>query len=118
MTHDLCLKKENKLTASHDFKIILQQGAQWIGSGLKIYYMLRVHGSKRIGISISRAKGCAVLRNRLRRILRETFRIYSSFPEVDILVVVTRRIQKDTMDTMRDVFLYALKDIEQLVKHI
>ena len=54
------------------------------------YFIVYVHPNDknypRLGLSISKKVGKAVVRNKLRRCLREYFRLHS-FPNIDIVVV-------------------------------
>ena len=67
--------KENRLVRKREFKGIYRSGKR-CSTGALIAYALRRQGdSHAIGFTVSRAVGGAVERNRVKRVLRETYRL-------------------------------------------
>src|SRR4051812_49147118 len=80
----------DRLHARHDFSAVFKQGQRYVASGLLMWVYRQPeptsHGP-RLGLAIPKAYGNAVQRNRLKRLLRETFRLNKSTlpPGVDLV---------------------------------
>jgi len=61
------------------------------GSGFSLIYLAGDQPWSRLGVSVPRKVGNAVRRNRIKRIVRETFRLYREiFPHSSDIVVTIR----------------------------
>jgi ribonuclease P protein component len=58
-----------------EFEQVYRQGKRFHGAGFSLIYHTNELGSNRLGISISRKIKGAVKRNRIKRIIRESFRL-------------------------------------------
>ncbi len=71
----LSFSKSRRLLANNRFRQVLHTGSR-AGDGLLVVYALgNEMEHSRIGISVGKACGGAVVRNRLKRLVREAFRL-------------------------------------------
>lgn len=70
----LTLPKRKRLTSNQQFKSVLDRGRRAGDGSLTLYAVSNRCGHPRVGISVGKSSGNAVVRNRLKRLLRETFR--------------------------------------------
>ena len=67
--------KRSRLTRSSDFQRVYRQGSSTASRFLVVHYFAQpARGEPRLGLSVSKKLGGAVVRNRVKRLLRETFR--------------------------------------------
>lgn len=87
------MKKALTLKKNHEFRRLYSKGASAAGSGLVIYCRKNRLGHNRLGITVSTKLGHAVVRNRARRRLRETFRLNGPMLRqgYDIILVARHR---------------------------
>jgi ribonuclease P protein component len=69
--------KASRLFRSTEFKLVRQSGKAWTGRHLVLAVLVRVDTDRaRLGIVTTRKIGSAVIRNRVRRRIREIFRLH------------------------------------------
>jgi ribonuclease P protein component len=69
-----CLSKLNSLNNSKDFTALYQKGLKWVAPSMIIYTTAAFKPDVRVGFSVSRKLGGAVVRNRVKRRMRELVR--------------------------------------------
>ena len=70
----LSFSKDKRLISSRQFKSVLDQGRRFSNSILTLYVAKNEFNYARLGVSIRKSFGGAVVRNRFKRLLREAFR--------------------------------------------
>ncbi len=66
--------KKKRLVSNKQFKAVLARGLRLSNGLLTLYMAENDCGYPRLGVSVSKSCGNAVVRNRLKRLLREAFR--------------------------------------------
>lgn len=81
-----------RLHKSSDYKLLFDKGVKQHTKHLIVFTMQKNDGPTRLGLTVSRKVGGAVVRNRIKRQLREIFRLSLSYnlKSTDIMVVVKR----------------------------
>jgi ribonuclease P protein component len=70
----LAFPKKKRLVGNQQFKAVLARGLR-VSNGLLTLYMAENDcGYPRLGVSVGKSCGSAIVRNRLKRLLREAFR--------------------------------------------
>ncbi|MEZ5962883.1 MAG: ribonuclease P protein component [Planctomycetota bacterium] len=69
------LPKCARLLTPRDFRRVYGRGRRLTGKQVVVVALPRREGSHRLGVSVSKDHGGAVRRNKLKRILREAFRL-------------------------------------------
>jgi ribonuclease P protein component len=76
---DFRFPADRRLKSSRQFDSVYRQGKRYKGKGYTIIVADNNREASRLGISVQKKTGNAVKRNRIKRIIRESFRL---FPEV------------------------------------
>ena len=90
------------LKMRRDFRRVYVKGQKKYTADLIIYTLLNYSKQTRVGISVSKKVGCAVKRNRARRIIKEAFRILKLNISRDIVVVAKPSILGKKMQNIYD----------------
>jgi len=86
--------KDERLKKKEDFKRILREGKVYALPPL-IVYIRKGAEKRKIGISVNKKVGSAVLRNRIKRLIREVYRLHRPYLPEDIeMFVIVRRSEK------------------------
>jgi len=71
----LTLPKNHRLVRNHQFKAVLDRRRRASDALLTVWVAENRCGHARLGVSVGKSCGNAIVRNRLKRLLRETFRL-------------------------------------------
>lgn len=82
---------------------VYQEGRRLKGKGFSLVFLANDLGYSRLGVSIHRMLRGSVQRNRIKRIIREVFRLHrEAFPQAsDIVVTVGPNFSLSTFDSFR-----------------
>ena len=87
------MKSTTTVKENYEFRRMYAKGKSGVSSCLVIYCRKNRLGRSRLGVTVSTKLGCAVVRNRARRRLREVFRLNAGCLKqgYDIIVVARTR---------------------------
>jgi ribonuclease P protein component len=103
------MKDTLRLNDSKDFKKIFAKGSSIANHHLVLFFMKTKRPCNRVGFIASKKVGKSVVRNRARRLMKESFRLYSSKIEQGYdLIFIARVHMKEAV----------YKDVEKAMAHI
>lgn len=71
---DFSFKKENRIKSKNDFQIVYKTGRSVVDSMSVMYVLANDEKNIKIGLAVGKKMGNAVVRNRVKRLMREVFR--------------------------------------------
>ena len=101
------------LKRNNDFRRLYARGKSYAGGYTVVYMSKNRVGINRIGFTVSKSVGKAVVRNRLKRLMRESYRLLSDKLCVgyDIIIVSRNRaVGKTQPQIMKDIE-YAMRKL-------
>ncbi len=104
-------KKINRLKSKQGFQAVYGKG-RTVVDALSVFYILPGQGDNiRIGLAVGKKLGCAVIRNRVKRLMREVFRMHLGELKkgYHIVWVARRKLTKADYKTFERVFLRLAK---------
>ena len=105
------LKKFNRLKSMKSFQIVYGKG-RTVVDALSVFYILADQGEDiKIGLAVGKKLGCAVVRNHVKRLMREVFRKHKAELKkgYHIVWVARRKLTKADYKTFERVFLRLAK---------
>lgn len=81
--------KDNVLRKNRQFQTVYKTGKSYANKYLVLYVMEKQDGLRRVGFAVGKRLGGAVVRNRIKRLLREAFRLnqHSLKQGVDLIII-------------------------------
>lgn len=83
--------RSERLTRRRDYLDIYAQGARIAGRGFICYISRRQGQGRKLGLAVSKRVGGAVVRNRIKRYIREVYRIRRQRIGQDLSLVIVAR---------------------------
>ena len=83
--------RQERLTKTREYQEVYRKGTRWVGRAFVCYVVQRQGQGRRFGMAVSRRVGGAVVRNRVKRYIRETYRTQREHLIDDFSMVVVAR---------------------------
>ena len=101
------------LKKNYEFKRLYNKGKTAVTPYMVVYALKTQRGDRRVGYTVSTKLGKAVVRNRIRRRLREIYRLnsYKLKDSVDIFIVARSRCIEAEYAKMEQAFLHACAEL-------
>lgn len=113
------MEKKNRLTKREYFDKVYRHGKSAANHQFVLYYMPRQdQESFRLGVSVSKKLGNAVVRNRIRRVMKEIVRLNEArFPAgYDLIVIARKPVVDMSYQELEKSMLHVLKRASLLVR--
>ena len=85
------LPRTARLLSQSQFDRVYRQGVKFVAPGVVAWALPSDSGRSRLGLSVSRKVGGAIVRNRVKRVLREAFRLVAVPPDPPLDLVLVAR---------------------------
>lgn len=107
------MKHTYTIKENYEFRRLYHRGKSAATPYLVIYAMKTKRRVNRIGLTVSAKLGCAVERNRVKRLLREVYRLHENEISVsyDFIIVARSRMVGATYAQTEKAFLRAMKQL-------
>lgn len=103
---DRIMNSTNTLKLNKDFRRLYYRGENYVARNIVIYAQKNRLGHNRVGLTASKSIGKATVRNRAKRLMRESYRLAEDdlIQGYDIVIIARMRIVgKKYCDVSRDV---------------
>ncbi|WP_018131404.1 ribonuclease P protein component [Effusibacillus pohliae] len=92
------MNRKHRLKDNRDFQRVFQRGKSFANRYLVLYHAPNQEGHYRVGLSVSKKVGNAVVRNRVKRYLREAVRAQQLDPALPVDFVIIARPSAADLD--------------------
>jgi ribonuclease P protein component len=118
MVKRFTLPKVGRLCHNKNFQAVYRSGKSYANKNLVLYVLPNQSASRRIGFAAGKRLGSAVIRNRLKRLLREAYRHHQEkiITGVDLVLVARQPLVKAGVDQAIKAFVDICARAKILVK--
>lgn len=111
------MRFSESLKKNHQFQFVYKNGKSYVNKYLVMYIKENGLEKNRIGISVSKKVGNSVVRHRITRLIRETYRLHESVfnSGLDIVVVARAGAAKIGYAEIESAFLHLAK-LHKIIK--
>ena len=92
------MKFSESLKKNRDFQVVYKKGNSFGNKYLVMYVLPNEFGRNRIGISVSKKVGNSVIRHRIKRLLKESYRLHENMFNSGLNIVIIARKGADELD--------------------
>ncbi len=107
------LPRDRRLLSRRDFRLVYGKGLRAGGKYMVVVAHRRHSPGHRLGLSVSKANGCAVRRNKIKRLLREAFRLQQKelAGSFDMILIPRPRSEKLSLPLLQKELSYLTQKI-------
>ena len=118
MVKRFTLPKTGKLCQNKNFQAVYKSGKSYANKNLVVYVLPNQSVKRRVGFAAGKRLGTAVMRNRLKRLLREAYRHHQEkiITGVDLVLVARQPLVNAGLDKATKAFLDICTRAKILVK--
>ena len=118
MHMDYCLDKARRLTHNNEYRLVYKHGKYEVGRMCVLYRMPVAKQPTRIGFVTGKKVGCAVERNRARRLMKEVYRLNQHAIREGYHIVIVGRgpLKNATYEKAEKEILYLLRKSKLLIQ--
>ena len=91
MSNHFTFPRADRLTKKTDYARVFSTGEKYVGRYFVCYVVQRTGSGSRLGFAVSRKVGNAVVRNRVKRYLREFYRTHRGAFKIEAELVIIAR---------------------------
>lgn len=84
-------RNSQSLKSNYDFQTVYRKGKSYANKYLVMYVLENNEGMNRLGISVSKKVGNSVVRHRITRLVRESYRLHENIFNSGLDIVVVAR---------------------------
>ncbi len=108
----------DSLKSNRDFKTVYQNGRSRANRLLVIYLLENETDRNHLGISVSKKVGNSVVRHRLKRLVKESYRLHEKMFNSGLNIVVIARVGADKADfhMIENALLHGMRLHKAIVK--
>ncbi|MCR1899246.1 ribonuclease P protein component [Irregularibacter muris] len=107
------------LKKNQDFKLLYNKGQSFANRLLVIYYSSNGNYVNRLGLSVSKKVGNSVVRNRVKRLMRESYRLNEDKIKKGYDMILIARVKANDADykSIESALVHLLKKVDLLEKN-
>lgn len=114
------MKNTQPIKLNRDFRRIYAKGKSEAGGYCVVYVLPNKRAFNRAGFTVSKAFGNAVKRNRIKRLMRESYRLMEDKLGIgyDFIIVARNRAVDKTYNDISKDMAFAMRSLEVLKKEL
>lgn len=103
------MKQTFSIKKNQDFKEVYNNGKSYANKLLVIYYLPNEKDYNNLGLSVSKKVGNSVVRNRIRRLIKESYRLNEDKIKKGYNIIIIAKVRSNSAD---------FKSIEKALLHL